>query len=304
MQKNNLIVLVVGIFFAASLSAQIKITKAERLPISQSHQWTLPVFSQNGEKVYFTEENFDGIWEYTRSSKSVRQVCDDSRSGFGFSLSADGRQLAYRTTANEGSRDRVQRIIVKDIQTDAVNAVRQGSDVAAPVFSGQTLVSSDAVGPENAAPITGGPPVLLGIENTKIAMLVDGRKTLLDPLKGGSYIWSSLSPDKKLLLAYEMGRGAFVCDLEGNHLLGLGRCDAPAWTRDNKWIIYMADNDDGRSILSSEIMAISVDGKTTIPLTSTPDVLEMNPSCSPVDNTIVCSTAAGDLYLLTYEVAL
>lgn len=304
MHTNRLLLFVLGVFFAASLTAQLKITKAERLPISQLHRWTLPVFSPSGEKIYFTEENFEGIWEYTRLSKSVRQVCDDPRSGFGFSLSADGRQLAYRTTANEGSRDRLQRIIVKDIQTGAVTAVRQGSDVAVPVFSGQTLASSDAVGPENAAPITGGTPVLLGIENTKIAMLVNGRKTVLDPLNGGSYVWPSLSPNKQLLLAYEMQRGTFVCDLHGGHLIGLGRCDAPAWTRDNKWIIYMADNDDGRSILSSEIMAISVDGKMTIPLTSTPDVLEMNPKCSPADNTIVCSTATGDLYLLTYEVAL
>jgi len=304
MQTNRLLLFIVGVFFAASLTAQLKITKAERLPISQSHQWTLPVFSQNGEKIYFTEENFNGIWEYTRSSKSVRQVCDDARSGFGFSLSADGRQLAFRTTTNEGSRDRLQRIIVKDIQTGAVTAVRQGGDVAAPVFSGQTLVSLDAAGPENAAPITGGTPVLLGIENTKIAMLVNGRKILLDPLNGGSYVWPSLSPNKQLLLAYEMQRGTFVCDLQGGHLIGLGRCDAPAWTRDNKWIIYMADNDDGQRILSSEIMAISLDGKTTIPLTSTPDILEMNPNCSPVDKTIVCSTAAGDLYILTYEVAL
>ncbi|MCX6138875.1 MAG: hypothetical protein NTV54_15460 [Ignavibacteriales bacterium] len=299
---NRLLLFVVGIFFAASLTAQMKITKAERLPISQTHHWTLPVFGPNGEKIYFTEENFDGIWEYTRSSKSVRQVCDDSRSGFGFSLSADGRQLAYRTTTNEGSRDRVQRIILKDLQTGAAKVSREGNDIALPAFSGSTPVSSDAVGPENAAPITGGMPVLLGIENTKIAVLINGRKTLLDPLKGGSYIWPSLSTNKELLLAYGMGRGAFVCDLSGNHVTGLGPCDAPVWTRDNDWIIYMADKDDGRRIFSSEIMAVSIDGKTTIALTSTPDILEMNPNCSPADNTIVCSTAAGDLYLLTYEV--
>ena len=302
MKTKRFLMIAVGLCVAASLTAQIRITKAERLPLSQSHRWTLPVFSPNGEKIYFTEENFDGIWEYTRSSKSVRQVCDDSRSGFAFSLSADGGQLAYRTTTDEGSRERQQHIVIKNLKTSEVNAVRQGSDVAAPVFSGSTLVASDAIGPENAAPATGGTPVLLGIENTKIALLINGRKTILDPLKGGSYIWPSLSPNKQMLLAYEMGRGTFVCDLQGGHLTGLGRCDAPAWTRDGRWIVYMADNDDGQRILSSEIMAVSVDGKTTLQLTSTADVLEMNPQCSSVDNTIVCSTAGGELYLLTYEV--
>ncbi len=62
----------------------------------------------------------------------------------------------------------------------------------------------------------------------------------------------------------------------------------------------MDDRDDGRSITTSEICMVSRDGGTTLRLTSSADVLEMNPSCSPVENKIVCS-GNGALYVISYK---
>ena len=62
----------------------------------------------------------------------------------------------------------------------------------------------------------------------------------------------------------------------------------------------MDDRDDGHVVLSSDLYAVSSDGMTTVRLTDTPGVHEMYPECSPTDNTVVCSSLNGDLYLLTY----
>ncbi len=178
----------------------------------------------------------------------------------------------------------------------------RGNDVSAPVFA-----NNDAVYSVNGVLHT---PVLsktaatsvqmLGIEDTKIAVMKNGVKTLLDPLHGGSYIWPSLSPDQQRIAAYVMRRGTFICDLNGNAVANFGRRDAAVWTRDGNWLVYMNDKDDGRSIRSSDICMMSTDGLTTLQLTSTPDVLEMNPSCSPTENKIVCS-GNGALYVISYE---
>jgi Tol biopolymer transport system component len=142
--------------------------------------------------------------------------------------------------------------------------------------------------------------VVLGIEATKIAVAVHGVKKLLDPLGKGNYIWPALSPGGTQLVAVDLERGAFVCDLEGNVNVRLGRRNAPAWTRDGRWIVYMDDRDDGHSLISSDLYAVSADGATTVRLTDTPDVHEMYPDCSPAESIILCSSLAGDLYLLTY----
>jgi Tol biopolymer transport system component len=98
-----------------------------------------------------------------------------------------------------------------------------------------------------------------------------------------------------------MDRGAFVCDLTGRVLSKLGRRDAPSWTKSGKWIVYMEDKDDGHKLLSSDLSAITPDGKTVVPLTSTPAIFEMYPQCSPTENKIVCSTADAAILVLEYE---
>jgi Tol biopolymer transport system component len=101
-------------------------------------------------------------------------------------------------------------------------------------------------------------------------------------------------------LAYEMDRGTFVSDADGSHAVRIGRRDAPVWTRDGRWLIYMADSDDGHAIRSSEIAYVSPDGKMSGNLTSTPHTIEMYPQCSPVDDAIVCSTSEGEILVIRY----
>jgi Tol biopolymer transport system component len=301
MKRWQYTLLLMAVLPLLSMQAQLRVTKIERLPLSPGHRWTMPVFNQQGSSVFFTEDGYNGIWEYSIAAKSCRQIVDEPRSGLDFAVSPDGNQIAYRKTVNEGAADRVQTAVQLNLRTGAQTLLQQGRDIPAPVFDSRNTVRSPLDGPDNAAPNAA--PVLLGMDRTKIALSLNGKTVDLDPFQGGSYIWPSLSPDKQRILAYEMGRGAFTCDLTGSNIVRLGRCDAPSWTRDGNWIVYMADKDDGRRIISSDLMAVSADGKTTVQLTATPDVLEMHPKCSMTDNSIVCAGASGEIFILTYEVA-
>jgi Tol biopolymer transport system component len=98
-----------------------------------------------------------------------------------------------------------------------------------------------------------------------------------------------------------MDRGAFVCDVDGSAMTKIGKRDAPSWTRSGKWIVYMDDKDDGHQILSSDLAAVSFDGKSVVQLTSTASIFEMNPQCSPSENKIVCNNTSGMIFVLEYE---
>ena len=189
-----------------------------------------------------------------------------------------------------------------DLAKRSSKILESGPDVSAPAFANNTPVYSVRTKTKGLVTTTSGQEVtVLGIENTKIALSVKGKKTLLDPLGNGSYIWPVLSPDKSLLAAYEMDRGTFVCDLRGAIISKLGRRDAPSWTRSGKWIVYMDDKDDGHRLISSDIFAVTPDGKTVVQLTSTKQALEMNPQCSPTENKIVYDTTDGSIMVLEYE---
>ena len=286
-----------------SADAQLRITNVEKLPLDTSVEWSSPQFSPSGGLIYFTNSSYDGIWEYSIETKAVRQITSDPQSGYGFTLSPDGKSIAYRrTNIDKRTRERRQEIVKRNLADGTFSIVASGSDVSTPTFSQNNLLYTVGKQTKNLSlQKSSGEIAILGIENTKITLIKGGKKTLLDPFKNGSYIWPSLSPDKRLILAYEMSRGAFICDLQGRVISRLGKRDAPVWTRDGKWIVFMDDKDDGHRILSSDLFCISPDGKKIAQLTSTDGVIEVHPQCSPTANKIVCSTLSGEIYLLTYE---
>ncbi len=59
----------------------------------------------------------------------------------------------------------------------------------------------------------------------------------------------------------------------------------------------MNDIDNGEILLSSSLVAASIDGKVYQTLT-TPDLIAMYPAVSPDGKQIVFNTERGDLYLL------
>ena len=297
-----IVVLVFALFHLAAI-AQLNVTKVEKIPLDQSKQWSNPQFSPDGKSIYLTTPDYRGIWEYSLTTKAQRLITDDARSGFGFVLSPDGKKIAYRRTLNEkNSQGRVQEIVVKELSTSSTQVLASGSDLSTPSFAGTKVIYSEDVSTKNLeASAAVGKPIILGIENTKIALAENGNKRLLDPLKNGSYVWPLLSPDAKKIVASDMSKGAFVCDLKGKVLARLGKRNAAVWTRDGRWLIYMNDKDDGHNIISSDLFCISPDGKRMKQLTFTNNEIELYPQCSPVENQIVCSTLDGDIMMLTYE---
>jgi Tol biopolymer transport system component len=272
--------------------SQPVIVNINKIPAGSSRAWTLPQWSPDGTTVFYTSSDFNGIWRYSISTGTVRQVTADRQSGYGFVVSQDGREVIYRRTLTDPkSRERVQETVVKSLDGRTNRVLATGNDLQLP--------SAESLRP---AAISAEGTALLGIENNKISVMRNGTKRLLDPLGGdGRYLWPCLSPDGSRLVAYDMERGTFVCDADGGNVLRLGRRNAAVWTRDGRWLVYMADRDDGHRVTGSELAVISPDGTTSSTLTATRGRAEMYPRCSPTQDKIVCSTLGGEILILTYR---
>lgn len=299
---NHVAILVSTIILLASAAAQPRVVSVEELPLGAGHHWQHARFSPTGENIYYTSSNFQGIWKYSVANRTASQITDEPGSGFGFSISSDETKITYRKTeALPSSNRRIQSVVLQDLRTESRSVLGTGRNLTPPTFVSGQIHFRIGDRPEALAVQAPGPTVqVLGIEGMKIALQKGTEKVLLDPLGTGRYIWPSVSPDGRLLVAYQMEQGAFVSDLAGNIIARLGRRDAPSWTHDGKWIAYMDDRDDGHKILTSDIMVVSPDGLDTIALTVTPDTIEMNPSCSPTEKKILFNTPEGKIFLLTY----
>lgn len=282
---------------------QFRIVQAEKLPLPPGILWTAPRFSPAGSHLYITSNGYDGIWEYDIAGGKLRQITADPRAGYGFALSSDGRRIAYRRVIfADGAQGRTQEIIELDLVSMRSRTLESGPAVPTPVFVGDQVVYSTEAGATSPGTIGAiSPPVVLGVEKTKIAMVREGKKTLFDPFGDGRYIWPSLSPDGERILAYEMRRGTFVCDTDGTHLQRLGRRDAPVWTRDGRWIVFMESRDDGDRLISSEIACVAADGSSPVRLSAADGKIKIDPDCSPAEDTIAYATDDGSIWLMHYR---
>lgn len=299
--RRLLTILASAAFLFASSLAQPRITSTETLPL-KDHRWGFARFTPDGMRILYTTLAYDGIWEYTIATRAVRQITSDGGAGYQFDVSPDGRTLAYRRTVpGKTWRERKQEIVSMSLSTKRPTVLGSARSLSTPVFDGTSpafIQSGTVFNPSPSKYRT----VLLGVENGKIQLLVNGQRKDLDPFNGGSYIWPSLSPDRMTLLAYEMDRGAFVADLTGKVLATFGGLDAPVWTRDGAWVIAFDEVNDGHAVTGSDLHAVRPDGTGKVALTMTTDVVELYPSTSPTENKIVCHTLDGKILILSYEV--
>jgi Tol biopolymer transport system component len=121
---------------------------------------------------------------------------------------------------------------------------------------------------------------------------------ILAPLGEGNYIWPSVSPDGTKLLFTRAGKGTYFYDLQGNILANLGHANAPQWSPDGKWILFMKDYDNGTDVKSSDIFAYNLLNSQTTQLSDTKDIHEMYPQWSSDGQKVIFNSADGKIFLM------
>ncbi len=139
-------------------------------------------------------------------------------------------------------------------------------------------------------------------ENGNLYIDNNGKKEIFNPLGDGKYIWGSLSPDKSKVLFRFIGKGTYVTDLNKNIIFQTKSGNYPQWSADGKWIVYMNDEDDGHRVTSSDLITVHLETKKSLNLTQTKDKIELYPQWSPVNNEIIYHTASGNIELLKLEI--
>jgi hypothetical protein len=293
----------ISICAVTMLHAQIRVTGSQLLPVPPVERWSAPQFSPSGQEVYLTNQDYNGIWQYSLEKKLLKQITADPQSGFDFSISEDGSKISYRTTVVQGDhRSRVQQTVEVSVVTGTRIVWHTGNSVSMPRYSKNDIIVPETftkglLNPEKL----NRPAVVLGTMDGKIALMQQWSKKEIDPAGSGGYLWPAVSPDGQRIAAVSIERGAFVSALDGSEFIGLGKCNAPRWTRSGKWIIGMDDTDDGHRITGSDIVAVSADGTRRLKLTETSSEHEMYPALSATADMFIVTTLSGNVILYTYE---
>ena len=266
--------------YCLTVQAQVfQSVSLEKMPGSVPGDCKIAGISPNGSYILTTTQTNKGLKQINMKTGQTKQLTDNLGAGFQPHISADGRSIVCRKVSFDERHMRLTALDVLDLEKGTqkqlrapAREIREGNGTERPeVF----------------------------IEDMQLMVTINGVTKNLSPNgtdDDTSYIWPSLSPNGKRILYYVSGEGAYVCDLEGKEVQFIAHdCRAPQWY-DDETIIGMNDLDDGKLLLSSSIMAYTLDGKVQ-ELTDSSKML-MYPQCCAQQGIIVCSAANGEIFVL------
>lgn len=297
------------ILIAAPLLAQ-SITVDGKTELYGNGDAYFPKFSPDGSKVFFTHSGYKGLEYVDIASGSVEKLSDANGAGYEFCFSSDGSEVYYKMDSYKGMKKYStllsQNLASKEVKT--LEAEKRNLSFARTVSEGtlyyqyeMNLKSVEM--PSSLRKSSAASDIALLNESGAMVLVRNGYKKTIEPFGKNIYIWPSLSPDGTKILFTLASKGTFISDLDGNILASLGKANAPQWSPDGKWIVYMDDYDNGSNFTKSDLFAVSADGSVKVDLSYGEDEIEMYPQWSADGSKIVYHTDSGKIMLLNLTIA-
>ena len=285
----------------------IVVTGAQQIDLGESTYFSFPKFSSDGTSLFMTGENYRGLWQYNLETNMLVNI--NKYDGSGYEPQIYNDKIVFRTQEYINGRKYTD-LKMFDLNTrqestltdkkrhlNSVNILKNGTvcytveGVVSKEVLAKNLQKSDN---ENDTE-----PYII-CDNAELKLARNDEVKRLEPVGPGNYIWCSLSPDQTKILFTVTGRGTYISDLEGNVISELGYANAPQWSPDGKWIVYMDDKDDGHKYISSDVFVSSFDGALRFKLTDS-EHIALYPSWSPTGNYLAYHSDAGQIFLLNIE---
>ena len=296
-------VLLILSFVACIANAQeIKVKRTKRLTPDETGEYAVSGISPDGKKLLVTGPNSKGLYLTNIRSGKTLTITELAGAGYEPVFSPDGRYICFRSD-EYSDKLRVSSLQKIDLKTgETVTLEKKSRNLTRPVAAGNNVAYfanglHQLKGFQDNILKSSEKETYVLLEDLSPVLYINGVKRTLKPGGDGSYIWVSLSPDKTKMLYYLVGKGTFICDLDGTILSSPGKLNAPKWLTD-QIIVGMDDKDDGDKVISSEIVASSVATGKRINLTSTAERNEMYPYPFPNGKKIAFRTPEGELYIM------
>ncbi len=255
----------------------LEVVSTQQLRTPSSEELKVAGFSPKGDYLLLTNDVNNGLIRYDLATGATQTISEASGAGWSVKISEDGQCIVYRERYMDANQLMKQNIVKYDM-SDQKKAI-----VAKNQRNLNQLVHANGA---NSVTIN---------EELQLVLVHNGKNIVLTPNGANeAYNWASISPDGQKLLYYVSGKGCYTCDLKGGNVQYIAdHCRAPQWY-DNNTIIGMHDEDDGKYLTASAIVAYNLQGQKQILVNK--EMMAIYPYAAK--GQIAFSTASGDVYLM------
>lgn len=283
-------------------AAMPTVVSVEKVALPDGMKVSAATLSPDGTHAVVTPLSGVGLDYVSLADGKVTEISKNG-SQLMLQFSADGSNVVYRETTHDQNHrlfatlksfnvaDGTSQTLVQPTRNLQGFAVDGNTAVA--VNNGSKAVSTIK------ANATASGRAALSIDRGKLCVTDKNGTREIRPLGNmcGSYLWPALSPDGKRIVAFGVGTGTFVCDLNGDNVTVLGMYRAPQWL-DNETVVAMDDYDNGVVTVKSTIMALSADGAEKVALTGD-EYVGVFPT--PAPGKVAFTTPQGEFYIINLK---
>ena len=299
MKKLLLLIVLLG---QTVFAQQIDVKSVELLKGTETGGYHFAVYSPQGGYLLTSSANYTGLQQITLATGEVKVITKEPGAGYDAKISADGLTILFKKTEfiNKLRYTSLHQYSFTDNKTAKIESATR--DKITPAFAQNEPMhvkgNNNLVKSAKAVVIT----PFVTIEDMKMVLYSGNtNKTLMPNGADVTYFWASVSPDGKHIVYAAGGQGTFVCNIDGTNVVSLGKLSAPVWLN-NQWIVGMDDKDDGHVVLSSAIVAVTVDGKIQQTLKTPASNIAMYPAASPDGKQIAFENEKGQIYLININI--
>ena len=249
----------------------------QQLRTPSSEELKVAGFSPKGDYLLLTNDVNNGLIRYDLATGATQTISEASGAGWSVKISEDGQCIVYRERYMDANQLMKHDIVKYDMSDQK-----------------KVVVAKDQRNLNQLVHANGANSVTIN-EDLHIMLVHNGKNIILAPNgTNEAYNWASISPDGQKILYYVSGKGCYTCDLKGANVQYIAsHCRAPQWY-DNNTIIGMHDEDDGKYLTASAIVAYNLQGQKQILVNK--EMMAIYPYAAK--GQIAFSTAGGEIYLM------
>lgn len=263
-----------------------------------------PVLNTTGDKLLYSSGAYSGLTLFDFASNTGTTITQEAGAGFEPVFDQTNNRIFYRfsTFSNGRKLDGMQSFDLKTGSTvEMLSPQRELRQVRS--YNNGFLVAAE----KKILKVTFGRTenddlYYVTTEDLKMVVINNGRKTYLNPLKmdESRYIWVSLSPDNTKILFTAVGKGTYICDLQGKILHTLNYINAPVWYN-QQYVAGMVDKDDGHVVTASTIQLVNIQTNERVQVSRTGE-MAMHPSAAGKARKIAYHTTDGKIVVADIEI--
>ncbi len=287
-----------------SNAQKVEVLSIKKINDASEHKFFYPKVSPKSNYLLLSTFDYTGLTKYSIGSEELQVINNDAGAGYNASISNDESKVLYNAVKFKDRR-RYNSLVEQDINKKDKRVLEQFTRnpiKSCLINSKPVYVMNGKMKKNKALKSANVKQLILNIENRNLVLYDNGIRKVINPNGNGkSYIWPSISPDKKHIVYTLVGRGTYVANIDGSNAQFLGELNAPKWLG-NKYIIGMNDIDDGEVLLSSDIVVSSINGKVREVLPTPEGVKAMYPSSSVDGGTVAFNSEIGEVYLMKLKI--